>query len=695
MSYNLVQRIIATHLVEGELNPGTEIGLKIDQCLTQDATGTTAFLLFESMGLKRVRCDLAVSYVDHNMAQFGPENHTDHVYLQSIAPKMGAYHSRPGNGICHQVHLERFGRPGTTLLGSDSHTPTGGGLGQLAIGAGGLDVAVAMGGGPFYTVCPRVVCVELTGKLQPWVASKDIILKLLSILTTKGNVGLIIEYTGSGVKSLNVPARSTCTNMGADLGVTTSIFPSDQVTKQYMEAQGRLDQWEPLWPDPGAAYDRITKKLHAEQDARVLENIRRHCQGLQQSEPDGNGYVTVSFDRIVINLNELEPMIALPGSPDHVRTVREVAGTAVEQVLIGSCTNSSFQDLTLCARVLRGRRVAEHLEFGINPGSRQVLSMITASGSLIDFINAGARILEVGCGGCIGQGQSVREGGISVRGYNRNFSGRSGVRNDLVYLVSPETAVATALAGKIVDPRDLAAELGIEYPRIARPKKFLADDSMILPPLPPDQAEHAEVIRGASIVTPPAGEPPPSSLRGRVLIKVGDKITTDHISPAGAFLKFRSNVPEYAKAAFHVLNEPGKPTFAERAMTVKAAGLHGVIVGGESYGQGSSREHAALCPMHLGVRAVLVKSIERMHKANLINFGIVPLVFADPKDYDRVSVDDEVSIDGLAQAISRGDPTVVMKVAGQEAGIACRVDLTPRQRRLLLAGGLLNATRGG
>ncbi len=695
MGRNLVDKILADHLREGDLVPGGEIGIRIDQCLTQDATGTTAFLLFESMGLDRIRCDLAVSYVDHNMAQFGPENHADHLYLQSIAPKVGAYHSRPGNGICHQVHLERFGRPGATLLGSDSHTPTGGGLGMLAVGAGGLDVAVAMGGGTFYLTRPRVVAVELRGGLQPWVASKDVILKLLSILSTKGNVGCVVEYTGEGVATLNVPARATCTNMGAELGVTTSLFPSDEVTRQYLAAQGRGDCWQPLAADPDAGYDRVTKRLHVERDGRLLEQMRRHCQGLTESDPDADGIVTVSFDRIVIDLDALEPMCAAPGSPDHITTVREVAGTRVDQVLVGSCTNSSYQDLALCARVLRGQRVADHVEAGVNPGSRQVLRMIADGGELSGLIAGGMRILEVGCGPCIGQGQSLAEGGISVRTFNRNFTGRSGTPNDRVYLVSPQTAIATAVAGQIVDPRDWARELGVDPPQAEAPAQFPVDDDMIQPPLPPGQAARAEVVRGATIVTPPASEPPPKDLRGRVLIKVGDKITTDHISPAGSFLRFRSNVPEYAKAVFLLLNESGKPTFAERALAAKDAGEHGVIVGGDSYGQGSSREHAALCPMYLGVRAVLAKAIERIHQANLINFGIVPLLFAEPGDYDRLAPDDEVTIDGLADAVERGDETVVLRVPARGLEVVCRLDLTGRQRRLLSAGGLLNATREG
>ncbi|MBN1345797.1 MAG: aconitate hydratase [Phycisphaerae bacterium] len=695
MGQNLVYKILAEHLVDGTLAPGSEIGVRIDQCLTQDATGTTAYLLFESMGLKRIRCDLAVSYVDHNMAQFGPENHTDHMYLQSIAPKVGAYHSRPGNGICHQVHLERFGRPGATLLGSDSHTPTGGGLGMLSIGAGGLDVAVAMGGGPFYMTAPRVIGVELKGRLQPWVASKDVILRLLSILSTKGNVGCVVEYFGQGVSTLNVPARSTCTNMGAELGVTTSIFPSDDVTRQYLTAQGRGDHWKAVASDPDAAYDRITKKVHAEKDGNILANLRRFCVNFEESAPDGNGFVTVGFDRIVIDLDELEPMIAAPGSPDHIKTVGEVAGLKTDQVMIGSCTNSSYQDLSACAKVLQGRRIADHVELGINPGSRQVLRMISERGDLTDFINGGARILEVGCGPCIGQGQSPAEGAVSVRTFNRNFWGRSGTPNDQIYLVSPQTAIATAIAGQIVDPREFASAEGVRIDDLANPESFPVDDGMILPPLPEAEADKAEVVRGSSIVTPPAGTVPPEDLRARVLIKVGDKITTDHISPAGSFLKYRSNVPEYAKATFLLLNEPGKPKFHERALAAKEARLEGVVVGGDSYGQGSSREHAALCPMFLGVRVVLAKAIERIHKANLINFGIVPLIFESAKDYDRIEQEDEVGIEGLRESIERGDETVIMKIPARGVEISCRLELTGRQRTMLLAGGLLNATREG
>jgi len=695
MGRNLVYKILEEHLVEGRLEPGQEIGIRVDQCLTQDATGTTAYLLFEAMGIPRVRCELAVSYVDHNMAQFGPENHNDHLYLQSIAPKVGAYHSRPGNGICHQVHLERFGQPGKTLLGSDSHTPTAGGIGMLAIGAGGLDVAVAMGGGPFYMTAPRVIGVELRGALPPWVASKDIILRLLSILTTKGNVGCVVEYFGEGVRCLSVPARATCTNMGAELGVTTSVFPSDAVTAQFLRAQQRGEQWRELAADADAQYDRITKRVHAEREARVLQNIERFCQNVRIGPEDSSGYVEVSFDRIVLDLDDLEPLCATPGSPDNIVPVREVAGRRVDQVLIGSCTNSSFQDLMLCARVLRGRHVHPNVEFGVAPGSRQVFSMIARNGALADYIAAGARILESACGPCIGQGQSPGHGRVSLRSFNRNFQGRSGTKNDHVYLCSPETAIAAVITGQLTDPRDLTERYGIAYPQIDWPEQFAVDDGMILAPMPPEQAASAEVVKADTIVTPPAGEAPPERLDGVVLIKVGDKITTDHIMPAGTYLKLRSNVPEYAKAVFAILNESGQPTFYERAMAARQAGKHGVVVAGDSYGQGSSREHAALCPMYLGVRAVIAKAIERIHRANLVNFAIVPLLFADPGDYERIDQGDELVIEGLLEAIASGAETVRVRNASKQLEFACRLDLSDRDRRVLAAGGKLNFTRQG
>ncbi len=694
MGRSLAYKILEEHLVEGELAGGSEIGIRVDQCLTQDATGTTAFLLFEAMRIPQVRCDLAVSYVDHNMAQFGPENHNDHLYLQSIAPKVGAYHSRPGNGICHQIHLERFGEPGKTLLGSDSHTPTGGGIGMIAIGAGGLDVAVAMGGGPFYLTAPRVIGVELTGVLQPWVASKDIILRLLSILTTKGNVGCVVEYFGEGVKCLSVPARATCANMGAELGVTTSVFPSDQITRQFMQAQERGEQWRELSADADAPYDRIVKRLHTEREAAVIQKIEKFCGGVRIGPRDQDGFAEVSFDRIVLDLGELEPLCAAPGSPDNVVPVREVAGRRVDQVLVGSCTNSSFQDLMLCASVLRGRHVHPNVEFGLAPGSRQVFNMIARNGALVDCIGAGVRILESACGPCIGQGQSPGERRVSVRSFNRNFQGRSGTKDDQVYLCSPETAIAAAVTGELTDPRDLTGRCGIAYPSIDWPEAFEIDDGMIIPPVPADAAESAEVARADTIVTPPAGQVPPDRLEGVVLIKVGDKITTDHIMPAGAFLKLRSNVPEYAKAVFNILNEPGRPTFYERAAAVRDAGRHGVVVASDSYGQGSSREHAALCPMYLGVKAVIAKAIERIHKANLVNFAITPLLFADPSDYEKIDQGDEVIIENLLEVVRSGVETVTVRNATKRVDFECRLPLTEREREILSAGGKLNFTRG-
>jgi aconitate hydratase len=640
------------HLVEGRLVPGEEIGIRIDQTLTQDATGTTAFLLFESMGVGRVRTDLSVSYVDHNMAGFGPENHNDHLYLQTVAARSGVYHSRAGNGICHQVHLERFGKPGPTLLGSDSHTPTGGGIGMLAIGAGGLDVAVAMGGGPFYLQCPKVLGVKLTGRLGDWVAAKDVILKLLSELTTKGNVGWAVEYFGGGVRNLTVPQRATITNMGAELGVTTSIFGSDEQTRKFLAAQKREQDYRPMAADKDARYDRV----------------------------------------IEIDLSALEPMAACPSSPDNVKSVREIAGAKVGQVALGSCTNSSFADLMMAARVLKGRHVDPMVEFAVAPGSREVLNMLAANGALADLIAAGARILESACGPCIGQGFSPADGTVSLRTFNRNFAGRTGTKGDQVYLVSPETAVAAVLTGKITDPRDLSARMGIAYPKIKLPREFDIDDSMIEPALSEENARRVEVLRGRTIVVPEAPTPLPAKLAGRVLLKCADKITTDHIMPAGTFLKLRSNVPEYAKVVFNGFNEPGKPTFAERSLELKSKGIGGIIVAGESYGQGSSREHAALCPMYLGVRAVIAKSIERIHRANLINFCIVPIRFADPADYDRLAAGDELTIDDLLGAIRSSD-TVTIREKDGSLTFTGKLELSARDRDILLAAGLLNYTR--
>ncbi len=652
MAKSLVYKILENHIVDGKLLPGEPIGIRIDQTLTQDATGTTAFLLFESMGTERVKTDVSVSYIDHNMSQFGPENHNDHLYLQTVSTKSGAYHSRPGNGICHQVHLERFGKPGATLLGSDSHTPTGGGIGMIAIGAGGMDVAVAMGGGAFYMTAPKVIGVKLTGKLQNWVASKDIILKLLSILSTKGNVGCVVEYFGEGVASLTVPQRATVTNMGAELGVTTSVFPSDNETKKFLQAQGRGDMWQELKADDDVQYDRV----------------------------------------IEINLDELEPMAACPSSPDNIKTVGQLAGTAVNQVVVGSCTNSSYTDLMMVAKVLKGRKIHRFVEFGIAPGSKQVMAMMADNGALTDIINSGARILESGCGPCIGQGFSPADGSVTLRTFNRNFAGRTGTTGDQAYLVSPETAIAAALTGEITDPRKLTDELKIDYPKIDAPDKYLIDDGMIEKPLSEEQAKDAQVKRGPTIVVPESPKKLTQNLQAKVLLKCGDKITTDHIMPAGSFLKYRSNVPVYSQYVFDCFNEQGKPTFAQRGLALKQENIGGVIVAAESYGQGSSREHAALCPMYLGVRAVIAKSIERIHKANLINFAIVPVEFADPGDYDKINADDEIVIENLIEAVKASDEleildrTADMKFKG-------KLNLSARDRDILLAGGLLAYTK--
>lgn len=651
MAKTLTYKILEEHIVDGELITGQEIGIRIDQTITQDATGTTAMLLFESMGIPQVKTDLSVSYVDHNTAQFGPENHTDHLYLQSAARKYGIYHSRPGNGICHQVHLERFARPGATQLGSDSHTPTAGGIGALAIGAGGLDVAVAMGGGAFYMTAPKVTGIKLLGSLSAWVAAKDVILKVLSILSTQGNVDCVAEYFGPGVASLSVPQRATITNMGAELGVTTSVFPSDARTADFLAAQNRPADFRPMEADPDAVYDRV----------------------------------------IEIDLSTLEPLCAAPSSPDNIMTVAE-AKKPVSQVLIGSCTNSSYRDLMTVASILKGQTVHPGVELGIAPGSKQVMSILAGNGALKDMIDAGARILESACGPCIGQGQSPTEGSISVRTFNRNFKGRTGTKNDFVYLVSPEVAVAAALTGELSDPRELTAKLGIKYPEIKDLSDFPINDNLIDTPVSPEQASQTQVIRGTSIVTPPAAEMPTENLAGQVLLHCGDKITTDHIMPAGSLLKYRSNVPEYAKYVFNCFNEDGKPTFADRALTAKSQGIAGIIVAGNSYGQGSSREHAALCPMYLGVKLVIAKSMERIHNANLVNFAICPATFVNPADYDRIKPGDKLSVTGFAQAIKDSD-TFIVKDITSGFDFECRLELSPRDRQILLGGGKLNYTR--
>jgi aconitate hydratase len=639
---NIVYKILQAHLVEGKLEQGTEIAIRIDQTLTQDATGTMAYLQFEAMGVPRVKTELSVSYVDHNTLQDGYENADDHRYLQTVAAKHGIHYSKAGNGICHQVHLERFGRPGRTLLGSDSHTPTGGGIGMLAIGAGGLDVAVAMGGGPFYLTCPKVVKVNLTGKLRPWVSAKDVILAILEILTTKGNVGTVIEYGGDGGGTLSVPERATITNMGAELGVTTSIFPSDEITRQFLEAEKRGEQWVELIADADAVYDR-----------------------------------TIDLD-----LGTLVPRMAKPHSPDNIATVKELAGMKVDQVMIGSCTNSSYRELMLVASLLKGRRVHPDVSFGVAPGSRQVLEMIARNGALADIITAGARVLESTCGFCIGAGQAPKTDAVSVRTNNRNFEGRTGTKSAKVYLASPESAVAAALTGTITDPRDL----GLAYPAIEMPAEFWIDDSMVLPPA--DTPDQVTISRGPNIGAPPAAEPLPDVIKGVVAIKVGDKITTDHIMPAGSRLKYRSNIPKYAEFVFEGVDAQ----FSKRSLENKKAGIHNIVVAGSSYGQGSSREHAAICPMYLGIRAVIAKSFERIHAANLINFGILPLTFSRGEDYDKIGAGEEIEIAGIAAALTKGaDLSLMDKTAN--LCIPLKYSLSSRQREILLAGGMLNYTK--
>ncbi len=664
MGQTLTYKILSRHLLPyfrrgkftpakagGKIAAGQQIGIRIDQTLTQDATGTTAFLLFESMGTAKVKTQLSASYIDHNIAGFGPENHNDHLYLQTVAAKSGVYHSRAGNGICHQVHLERFAKPGATLLGSDSHTPTCGAIAMLAIGAGGLDVAAAMAAGPFYLTCPKVLGVKLIGQLADWVAAKDVILKLLSILTTKGNVDWVVEYLGQGTSTLSVPQRATITNMAAELGVTTSIFASDEQTRRFLAAQRREKDYQPLAADPDAEYDRS----------------------------------------IEINLAELEPMAACPSSLDNVKPIAEIAGTRTGQIVIGSCTNSGFADLMMVAKVLRGRRINNMVEFAVVPGSREVLNMLAENGALADMISAGARILEPGCGSCIGQGLSPADGIVSLRTFNRNFAGRSGTAGDQVYLVSPETAVASVLTGRITDPRDLPKLFGLKYPKIELPDEFIINDNMIEPPLSEQKAAKVEVLRGPTIVVPQAPPLLPQKLQGKVLIKCDDKITTDHIMPAGHFLKLRSNVPRCAKVVFNCFNEQDKPTFAERALELKQKGITGVIVAGASYGQGSSREHAALCPMYLGIRAVIAKSIERIHKANLINFCIVPIEFAEPADYDKIKVEDQLQIDNLLEAIKSSDKVKIINKTSSFEFVG-KLILSDRDREILLLAGLLNYT---
>ncbi len=638
MGRNITEKLLHAHLISGEPRPGREVAIHIDQCLTQDATGTMAYLQFESMGLDRIKAELAVSYVDHNTIQVGFENADDHAYLRTAARRFGAIFSKPGNGICHQLHLERFGLPGKTLLGSDSHTPTGGGIGMLAMGAGGLDVAVAMGGGPFYLNWPRVRLIRLAGTLPRGVSAKDVILTVLARYGTKGNVGWVLEYGGPGVATLDVPARATITNMGTELGVTTSVFPSDRVTRGFLKAQGREAGWVALKADPSAAYD----------------------------------------DVLDLDLASVEPMAACPHSPGNVATVASLAGRKVNQVLIGSCTNSSYRDLKTAALLLRGRRVHPDVSAGVAPGSRQVVQMLAREGLIEPFISAGVRLLENACGFCIGNSASPESGGVSLRTSNRNFEGRSGTADAQVYLVSPETAVAAALGGAITDPRTLDTPV-----EVSRPARFQVDDSLFLyRDTSGKGVPDADIRRGPNIGRPPVGQPLPAALDGVVAIKVGDKITTDHIMPAGARLKYRSNIPQYARFVFEGVD----PEFHKRATAHRDAGLHNIIVAGESYGQGSSREHAAMCPMFLGVRLVLAKGFERIHEANLINFGILPCRFAEASDYDRLQPGDRLVCDAL-HALLGGRGELVNTTQGYR--FAVTTCLTERQRRILLAGGLL------
>lgn len=639
MGETLAQKIIRAHLLHGDMTPGSEIALRIDQTLTQDATGTMAYLEFETMGIPRVRTELSVAYVDHNTLQSGFENADDHRYLQTVAKKHGVWFSRPGNGICHQVQLERFGKPGKTLIGSDSHTPTGGGIGMLAFGAGGMDVAVAMGGGAYYITMPKMFKVNLTGALRPYVTAKDISLELLRILSVKGGVGAIIEWGGPGIAALSVPERATITNMGTELGATTSIFPSDDVTRAFLAVEGREADFIPLASDPDAQYDRI----------------------------------------IDIDLNTLQPMIACPHSPDNVVPVASLAGTKVDQVCIGSCTNSSLFDMLKVAALLKGRTIAPGVSLSISPGSKQVLTMLSDCGALTDILASGARLLECACGPCIGMGFSPNSGGVSLRTFNRNFLGRSGTKDAQVYLVSPETAVAAALTGTITDPQTLGP-----MPAVTLPEHFRIDDSAVLPPAPADEADAVEVLRGPNIRPFPQSKPFADALTAELVLKVGDNITTDHIMPAGSkILPYRSNIPKLAEFCFTVCD----PTFPARA---RAAG-DGIIVGGSNYGQGSSREHAALVPMYLGIRCVVAKSFARIHVANLINAGILPLTFENPADYDALQPGAQLRIDGIRAGMAAGRLLLTDTAAGKSYPVVC--GLTERQQAILLAGGLLNYTK--
>ncbi len=637
----IAQKIIRSHLVSGDMIPGSEIALRIDQTLTQDATGTMAYLEFESMGIPRVRTERSVAYIDHNTLQSGFENADDHRYIQSVAKKHGLYFSRPGNGICHQVHLERFGIPGKTLIGSDSHTPTGGGIGMLAFGAGGLDVAVAMGGGAYYITMPKMVKVNLTGKLSPFVTAKDVSLELLRRISVKGGVGSIIEWGGPGVATLSVPERATITNMGTEVGATTSIFPSDEITRAFLAAQGREGDYVPLASDADAVYDTV----------------------------------------IDIDLSALEPLIACPHSPDNVVTVSSIAGTKVDQVCIGSCTNSSLMDLLKVAALLKGRTIAPSVSVSVSPGSKQVLTMLSDCGALSDILASGARLLECACGPCIGMGFSPNSGGVSLRTFNRNFEGRSGTADAKVYLVSPETAVAAALTGAITDPRTLG-----EMPAITMPERFKIDDSAILPPASEAEAESVEILRGPNIKEFPKSRPLTDTVEAPLVLKVGDNITTDHIMPAGSkILPYRSNIPYLSQFCFGVCDK----TFPERAKAVGSS----IVVGGSNYGQGSSREHAALVPLYLGVRCVIAKSFARIHAANLVNAGILPLTFANADDYDKLRQDDKLKLVNVFKGLQSGQFTLLDETTGDT--IPLTGHFTDRQQAILRAGGLLDYTREG
>lgn len=641
MGLTLTEKILKAHLVDGEFVKGNEIGIKIDQTLTQDATGTMAYLEFEAMGVPRVKTERSVAYIDHNTLQSGFENADDHRFIGSVAKKHGIYFSRPGNGICHQVHLERFGVPGKTLIGSDSHTPTGGGIGMIAIGAGGLDVAVAMGGGAYYITYPKIVKVNLTGKLNPWVAAKDVILEVLRRISVKGGVGKVIEYCGEGVKTLSVPERATITNMGAELGATTSIFPSDEITRQFLKAQEREDVWTELKADDDAVYDEV----------------------------------------IDIDLSTLAPMAACPHSPDNIKTAEELSGMKIDQVCIGSCTNSSLLDMLKVAHILKGKTVHPDVSLSIAPGSKQVLNMLAKNGALSIMIDAGARILESACGPCIGMGQSPNSKGISLRTFNRNFEGRSGTKDGQIYLVSPEMAAASAITGVLTDPRTLG-----DMPEFKLPEVFEINDNMIVPPVSEAEMDSVEILRGPNIKPFPTTSPLDETIDAACSLKVGDNITTDHIMPAGAkILPLRSNIPAISKHCFAVCDE----SFPERALALGKS----IIVGGSNYGQGSSREHAALAPLYLGVKAVLVKSFARIHRANLINAGILPLTFVNEADHDKISQGDQLVLADVRKAVENGvtELTVVNKTTGDEIPVLC--ELTGRTKDIVLAGGLLDYTR--